>query len=108
LSATQCVAVPTEKIIVAYANVRVDAASDMGQAAVEVSFFTGDDCAGEPISHFSTPPSTAVDSWVTIQAGGVSGATTKSALIALVGIKPNRAAALEACFDNVMVSDRPL
>jgi hypothetical protein len=108
LSATQCVAVPAGKIIIAYANVRVSAASGMGQAQVEVSFFSGDDCEGEPISYFSTPPSTAADTWVTIQAGGVSGAATKSALVALVGIKPNRAAALEACFDNVMVSDRPL
>jgi hypothetical protein len=104
VGATQCVAVPTEMIIVAYANVRVP----LGQAELEVSFFASDECQGDPSSHFSTPPSTAVDEWVTIQAGGLSGRATKSASVALLGIKPNRAEEFEACFDNVMLSPRPL
>ena len=103
--ASQCVAVPANHVVIAYANARIAegaTAEDAAQAELEVSFFDGEDCSGEPNGHFFTPPA-AADAWVTIQAGGLSGPGTTSASIALVGIKPYRADALSVCFDNVMV-----
>jgi hypothetical protein len=57
---------------------------------------------------FVTPPSAVQGAWVTIQAGGVPSAGTRSASVELIGIKPNRAESLSACFDNVMVNVKPL
>jgi hypothetical protein len=100
----QCVAVPANQIVIAYANALVVSASAKApaQAELEVSFFDAEDCAGQATGQFFTPPS-AASAWTTIQAGGVSGLATKSASVALVGIKPYRAEALGVCFDNVML-----
>jgi hypothetical protein len=103
--AEQCVAVPANQIIIAYANALVDAPSAAGtpaQAELEVSFFDSEDCTGGPTGQFFTPPSPAA-AWSTIQAGGLSGPATRSASLALVGLKPYRADQLRVCFDNVML-----
>ena len=109
--ASQCVGVPAGQLVIAYANARVEASTgggDSAQAELEVSFFDGATCDGTATSYFSTPPSTAVGVWVTVQAGGVTGLATKSALVALVGVKPYRADSLSACFDNVMLKAKAL
>jgi hypothetical protein len=106
--ASQCVAVPANHLVIAYANASVtsgDSADDGSQAQLEISFFDGADCQGAPNGNFFTPPSTA-SAWSTIQAGGVSGAATVSALVSLVGLKPYRAETLSVCFDNVMLKTK--
>jgi len=107
--ATQCVAVPPNQIVIAYANAAVAPGTGSTQAVeaeLEVSFFDGEDCAGQSTGQFATPPTSAAG-WATIQAGTLSGAATTSASVALVGVKPFRADALSVCFDNVMVKAKP-
>ena len=53
------------------------------------------------ISRRLRAPSTGA--WTTIQAGGLSNATTSSVSIALVGIKAPSASELNVYFDNVML-----
>lgn len=108
--ATQCVAVPADQIIIAYANARVEmaaAATQVAHAQLELSFFDTPDCAGKSTKYFATPPSEASSNWVTIQAGGVSATTTTAVSVALVGIRPTTADALSVCFDNVMIKAKP-
>ena len=107
--ASQCVAVPANEIVIAYANglIAEPAATEKkAEIQLEVVFFDAEDCTGTATHHFITPTSDS-DSWVTIQAGGVSAASTKSASIALVLIKPYRAPEVSACFDNVMLKAKP-
>jgi len=107
--AAQCVAVPANQIIIAYANASVARSSGSGpsaEAELEVSFFDSEGCAGQPTGQFATPPSSTAG-WATIQAGSLSGAATTSASVALVGVKPFRADALSVCFDNIMVKAKP-
>jgi hypothetical protein len=101
---SQCVAIPADQIVIAYANALVTTQSDGApiQAELEVSFFDSEDCSGPATGQFFTPPSEA-GQWATIQAGGVSSLTTHSASVSLVGVKPYRAEALGICFDNVML-----
>ena len=109
--ASQCVRVPAGQLVIAYANARVEASAaggDAAQAELQVSFFDREGCVDKSNGYFTTPPSTAVGEWVTIQAGGVSGSATKSALVELVGVKPYRADSLSACFDNVMLKAKAL
>ena len=109
--ASQCVPVPAGQLVIAYANARVEASAaggDTAQAELQVSFFDREGCVDKSSGYFTTPPSTAVGEWVTIQAGGVSGSATKSALVELVGVKPYRADSLSACFDNVMLKAKAL
>jgi len=103
--ASQCVTVPPNQIIIAWANALVGSpagAADPAQAELEVSLFDAEDCTGQPTAQFFTPPSGA-SSWAIIQAGTLSGPSTASASVALVGLKPYRAEELSVCFDNVMV-----
>ena len=108
--ASQCVAVPANHLIIAYANALVmsdEPADDGSQAQLEISFFDGDGCQGAQNGNFFTPPS-AASAWSTIQAGGVSGPATTSVLVSLVGLKPYRAETLSVCFDNVMLKTKAL
>lgn len=102
-SAWQCVSLGGEQLVIAYASAFVEAADVSAGAQLEVSFFAAGDCSGEREGYFETPPSAVADAWTTIQAGGLSKATTRSVSIALVGIKPASASELSAYFDNVML-----
>jgi len=108
--ASQCVLVAGDQLLIAYANAWVEASAvdESAQAELQVSYFEADDCSGVATGSFVTPPSAAQGAWVTIQAGGVAGAGTRSASVELIGVKPNRAESLKACFDNVMVKTKPL
>ena len=108
--ASQCVPVAGGQLLIAYANATVEASSvdDSARAELHVSYFEADDCSGVATGSFVTPPSAVQGAWVTIQAGGVPSAETRSASVELIGIKPNRAESLSACFDNVMVKVKPL
>jgi hypothetical protein len=108
-SASQCVAVNGQRIVIAYANAFVPRASDAagaGQAQLEVSYFDAADCSGERAGFFETPVSTAVDAWVIVQAGGVSLAGTRSVLVTLVGLKSTTGTGVDVYFDNVMLKTR--
>jgi hypothetical protein len=108
--ASQCVPVTENQLMIAYANAWVEASAvdDPARAALQVSYFAAEDCSGTATGYFVTPPSAAQGAWVTIQAGGVTDAGTQSVSVELVGVKPNRAESLNACFDNVMVKTKPL
>lgn len=109
--AAQCVVVPAHQLVIAYANAWVGTApgaSNPAQAELEISFFDSDDCSGKASNYFATPPSAELEKWVTIQAGNLPGPATKSASVALLGIKPNRNSELSACFDNVMIKTKLL
>jgi hypothetical protein len=108
--ALQCVPVTENQLVIAYANAWVEASAidDPARAELQVSYFAAEDCSGTATGYFVTPPSAAQETWVTIQAGGVTGAGTQSVSVELVGLKPNRAQSLKACFDNVMVKAKPL
>lgn len=108
--ASQCVPVTEGQLVIAYANawVEASAADDSARAELQVSYFAAEDCSGTATGYFVTPPSAATGVWVTIQAGGVTGPATRSALVELIGVKPNRAPSLSACFDNVMVKAKSL
>ncbi|MES1185405.1 MAG: hypothetical protein ABUL60_16455 [Myxococcales bacterium] len=108
---TQCVAMEEKKLVIAYANAFVTSSADgdePGQAELEVSFFPSQDCTGDRAAFFETPPSTEVDAWSVVQAGQITVDGTRSVSIALVGLKPERSAALEVYFDNVMLKARAL
>lgn len=105
-SAFQCVGLSGAQLVVAYASAFVEPAGDAdgpAQTGLEVSFFDSDDCGGTRGGYFETPPSAVTGAWTTIQAGGLSTATTKSASVALVGIKAAFASELNVYFDNVML-----
>lgn len=109
--ASQCVAVPADQIIIAYANARVDVASagtQMVHAELEVSFFDDPDCGGKSTGYFATPPSEASKDWVIVQAGSPSGPKTAAVSLSLVGIRPDPTNQQSVCFDNVMVKAKPL
>ena len=110
LRASQCVRVTEGQLVIAYANawVEASAADDSARAELQVSYFAAEDCSGTATGYFVTPPSAATGAWVTIQAGGVTEPATRSALVELIGVKPNRAESLSACFDNVMVRAKTL
>jgi hypothetical protein len=105
-SAVQCVALSGEQLVVAYANAFVDSGSDAtpAQAELEVSFFESADCSGERTRYFETPANAATGAWTTIQAGGLSKATTSSVSIALLGFKAASASELIVYFDNLMLT----
>lgn len=111
-SSEQCVKVEGKQLVIAYANAFVVAAtgggSSSGQAELEVSFFDTDDCSGERAGYFETPPSSMLDEWTTIQAGGVALDGTRSVSLALVGLKPSGATQLDVYFDNVMLKVKEL
>jgi hypothetical protein len=105
-SASQCVVVQGKQLVIAYASAFVEPPEgdgDLGQAELEVSFFESDDCSGVRSGYFETPPSGVVDSWTTIQAGGLSAEETGSVSIALVGFKSGDALGLDVYFDNLML-----
>lgn len=109
--AAQCVPVQPNRIIIAFANARVDSAAGAMQlvhAELEVSYFDNPDCSGKSSGYFATPPSEASSKWVTIQAGGVSGPATTAVSVALLGIRPETTSDLNVCFDNVMIKAKPL
>jgi hypothetical protein len=110
--ATQCVTIDSVKqLVIAYADAFVAASADdieFGQAELEVSFFPTRDCSGDRSAFFETPPSTTINAWSIVQAGGVAVDGTGSVSLALLGIKPTSAAAIEVYFDNVMLKTRAL
>jgi hypothetical protein len=108
--ATQCVPVDGRKLIVAYANVFVEApeGSEDARASLEVSYFASDDCSDVPEGFFETPASNQLNAWTTIHAGSVSLTTTRSVSVTLVGVKAQAASSQSAYFDNVMLSVREL
>ncbi len=109
VSASQCVAVGGEQLVIAYASAFVESAdpdsdaANLAQAQLEVSFFDSVDCSGTRNGYFETPPSSVAGAWATIQAGGLSSATTSSVLVALVALKAATTAEASAYFDNVML-----
>jgi hypothetical protein len=109
--ATQCVAMEEKQLVIAYANAFVASPAnddEPGQAELEVSFFPSQDCTGDRAAFFETPPSKEVDTWSVVQAGQISVDGTHSVSIALVGLKPASAAAIEVYFDNVMLKAQAL
>jgi hypothetical protein len=108
--ATQCVPVDGRKLIVAYANVFVEAPEDSegARASLEVSYFANDECSDTAEGFFETPASNQVNAWTTIHAGSVSLTTTRSVSVTLVGVKARAASSQNAYFDNVMLSVREL
>lgn len=104
--ASQCISAEPGQLVIAYANAWVAknaSPAEQSQAELQVSYFDAPDCAGSATGYFVTPPSTAAETWVTVQAGGVTGPNTRAVLVMLVGVKPYRTDELSACFDNVMV-----
>lgn len=104
--ATQCVSVAASQLLIVYANTRIDSDQDPnGNAEVDVSFFDTADCSGVATASFSTPqpPDAQLGTWLTLHAGSVTTASTKSALITLGVAKPFRAQSLTARFDNILV-----
>lgn len=109
--AAQCAVVDGQQLVIAYANAFVAAPTDAtsaGHAQLEVSYFDAQDCSGDRTGFFETPTSAAVDAWVIVQAGGVSLAGTRSALVALIGLKPTTGAEVDVYFDNVMLKTQAL
>ena len=109
--ASQCLPASAGQLVIAYANAWVAASEEVAAAAhaeLEVSYFDAEDCAGKATGYFVTPPNAATGTWVTVQAGGVTGPATTSILVELVGVKPYRTGNLRACFDNVMVKTKAL
>lgn len=104
--ASQCVPVGGAKLVVAYAQALVEPAEDSEEpprAGLEVSFFQGSACTGTVDGYFETPPSSVTGEWVTVHAGGLSKATTRSMSVALVGLKSVPPSKLDVYFDNVML-----
>lgn len=105
-SAAQCLKLAGSRLVIAYANAFVEPTWDgepAAQAQLQVSFYEGSKCAGDPNGFFETPPSTEAGTWVTIQAGGLSDEKTGSLSIALVGARSTSQSALDVYFDNVML-----
>ncbi len=105
-AASQCVPVNGVQLVTAYGNAFVDPGQDQqGHAEIDVFFFDQADCAGSSSNGFSTPQplDTNVGAWITLKAGSVSSASTKSALVKLAISKPFHADAFQARFDNVLV-----
>jgi len=110
-SAYQCVPLEGALLAIAYASAFVEPGADAerpSKAELEVTFFRGEGCSGVSDGYFVTPPSTVAGAWTTIQAGNVSKDTTKSASIALVGLRTDTVATLSIYFDNVMLKVQPL
>lgn len=109
-SASQCVPLRGQELVIAYADAFVAADDGTGsppQASLEVSFFDAADCQGASVRYFDTPPSAVLDAWSVIQAGNTSNSTTQSVSIGLVAQSGSRAG-VEAYFDNVMLKAKPL
>lgn len=105
--AVQCLKLAGRQLVIAYAQVLAESAN--GAAArgqLHVAFFEKDDCTGDSIGFFETPPSTAADAWTTVQAGGLSDEAAASMAISLVGVKASSAPQLEVYFDNVMLKTK--
>jgi len=105
-SAYQCVPLEGKQLVIAYASAVVEPGDDPEeppQALLEVTFFQGDGCSGMIDGYFETPPGSSSEAWSTIQAGNLSKDTTRSASVALVGIKPDSSSELGIYFDNVML-----
>jgi hypothetical protein len=102
----QCIPIAGSKLVIVYGNAFVDPDQDeQGRAEINVAFFDSQDCSGAQSTTFSTPQPLdgGVGFWLTLKAGSVSGATTKSALIKLALLKPFRAESFRAKFDNVLL-----
>ena len=105
-AAQQCIPMSGTKLVIVYANALVEPGQDQqGRAEVDVAFFDSEDCSGPLTSSFSTPQPLdgSVGSWLTLKAGSVSAATTRSAQIKLALLKPFRALSFQARFDNVLL-----
>jgi hypothetical protein len=102
----QCLPVTGKQLLLAYANVLVDASQPAaGHAELDVYFFDVAACAGAYVTTFYTPQplDASTYSWLTLKAGSVSGPNTKSALVTLALSVPLSAASFSARFDNVLV-----
>lgn len=104
-TAVQCVKLSGQRLVIAYASAFAVSESDEAAAEglLEVSFFGTDDCSGKRDGFFETPPSSVSDAWTTVQAGGVSGPSTASVSVGLVGVNPRPPAELAVYFDNIML-----
>lgn len=98
--AQQCVVLADQRLVITYASVLVET---MGRAQLEASFFDTPDCSGERSRYFETPPSQLVDTWATVQAGGLAPLGSRSVSLALVGLNLDAPQAFAAYFDNVML-----
>ncbi|HEX3849475.1 MAG TPA: hypothetical protein VHW01_00830 [Polyangiaceae bacterium] len=108
--ATQCLPVANAELVTVYANALVDSGQDsQGLAEVDVSFYDAAACAGMPNSSFSTPQplGQSVGSWLSLQAGSVTGKATQSMLLTLAISLPFRASTFHARFDNILVKASP-
>jgi hypothetical protein len=109
-SASQCVPLSGQQLVIAYADAFVetnDATGTPAQASLEISFFDAGDCQGASARYFDTPPSSVLDAWTVIQAGNTSSSTTQSVSIALVA-QSGSGSSVNAYFDNVMLKAKPL
>jgi hypothetical protein len=109
--AAQCLPLSGEQLVIAYAQALFEPGADTEASALlllQVSFYATKDCQGEPLGSFETPPSREEGVWSTVQAGSVSAKDTRSASIALVGLRPEGDAELVVYFDNVMLKTQEL
>jgi hypothetical protein len=109
-SAVQCLSLAGERLVIAYVNAFVEATEateeedeDEGRAVLAVTFFESEGCLGDAHAFFETPASAVIGEWTTLQAGGLSRATTRSLSVALVGVKAALAIEQTLYFDNVML-----
>jgi hypothetical protein len=105
-AAQQCIPISGANLVIVYANAWVDPDQDeQGRAEVDVAFYDTEDCSGALTTTFSTPQplEASIGSWLTLKAGSVSRASTKSAQIKLALLKPFRSPGFQARFDNVLV-----
>lgn len=110
-AASQCLNVTGQQLVTVYANAFIDRTEDSnGHAEVDVFFFDSADCSGEFGISFSTPQplDAAVDTWLDLKAGAVSGASTRSVLVKLAISRPFRAPSFGARFDNVLLKAQAL
>jgi hypothetical protein len=102
----QCIPIAGSKLVIVYANAFVPSDQDpQGRAEIDVAFFDREDCGGTFSTTFSTPQPLdgGFGFWLTLKAGSVSAASTKSAQIKLAVLKPFRADSFQARFDYVLV-----
>ena len=101
-SATQCLPLRGQQLVIAYASVFVEADDDAtAQALLAVSFFDSAGCDSESRGSLETPANGVVGEWSTIHAGWLSYPETRSLSVTLVGVKGSADA--KFYFDNVML-----
>jgi hypothetical protein len=102
--ASQCLAVAGHRLVITYASAFVADDAELARAAIETSFFASEDCSGERLGSFQTPPSAVTNAWTTIQAGATVMMTeVRSASFNLLALESAGDVEVTVYFDNVLV-----